>query len=331
MDKKRLEWRVGVFVFIGLVILAGLLLQFSKGTSLFKPRYDLYLKANNVGGMKPGASVLMAGVQIGSVSDIQLNPEGTNVTITLKIFTKYVIHKDAHIRIDQSGFLGDFFVAVVPTRNEGEVWRAGDHPVADEPFSLQEVARSAAGFLKSVDQTTKRLDDAIADVRRLVLNEETLTNLSSTVGNARIASERAVVTVNNINSLVETNSEAVASAVSNVVYFSQQINQFAAGLENVLATNSTELAAALKNIDSSTVVLKNVLDDVQSGKGLAGTVLRNDQLATNVNMIAANLSITTSNLNRLGLWHFLWHQEVPATNKTALHKEKAMSPKNSPE
>jgi phospholipid/cholesterol/gamma-HCH transport system substrate-binding protein len=331
MDKKRLEWRVGVFVFIGLVILAGLMLQFSKGTSLFKPTYDLYLKANNVGGLKSGATVLMAGVQIGTVSDIQLNPAGTNVTITLKIYSKYVVHKDAIIRIDQSGFLGDFYVAVVPVRNEGGVWGAGDHLDAEEPFSLQEVARSASTFLKRVDETTKSLDNAIADVRRLVLNEQTLTNLSATVGNARIASERAVVTVNNINSLVETNSEQVAFAVSNVVYFSRQINEFAGGLKEVLATNSTELAASLKNIESSTVVLKNVLDEMQSGKGLAGTVLRNDQLATNVNTIVENLSITTSNLNRLGLWHFLWHKEVPVTNKTVVPKGKTISPKNSSE
>jgi phospholipid/cholesterol/gamma-HCH transport system substrate-binding protein len=314
MDKKRLEWRVGVFALIGLAVLAGLLLQFSKGTSLFKPTYELFLKAGNVGELKTRATVLMSGVQIGTVSDIQLNPEGTNVTITLKIYTKYVIHKDARILIEQSGFLGDHYIGVVPTRNEGDVWRAGDHPLAEEPLNLQEVARSAAGFLQRVDKTAKSLDDAISDVRRLVLNEQTLTNLSVTVGNARLASERAVVTINNVNSLVETNSQAVAAAVSNVVYFSEQINQFAGGLKDVLATNSVELNTSLKNIESSTVVLKNVLEDVQSGKGLAGTVLRNDELATNVNNIAANLSVTTSNLNRLGPWHFLFHKEVPPPN-----------------
>src|ERR1041385_3153978 len=122
MDKKRLEWRVGVFVFIGLVGLALLLLQFSKGTSLFKPTYELFLKARNVGELKARASVLMAGVQIGMVSDIQLNPEGTNVTITLKIFKQYVIHQDSEIRIEQSGFLGDHYVAVVPTHNASDVW-----------------------------------------------------------------------------------------------------------------------------------------------------------------------------------------------------------------
>jgi hypothetical protein len=56
------------------------------------------------------------------------------------------------------------------------------------------------------------------------------------------------------------------------------------------------------------------MDDLQSGRGLAGTVLQNQQLATNVQAIANNLSIATSNLNRLGLWHFLWHKEPLRTN-----------------
>lgn len=317
MDKKRLEWRVGVFVFIGLLMLAGLLLQFSKGTSLFKPTYNLYLKAKNVGGLKTRASVLMAGVQIGTVSDIELSPQGTNVTITLKLYDKYRIHKDADIRIEQSGFLGDQYIAVIPTFNAGDVWQPNDHVSADDPFNLQEVARSAAGFLKSVDQTTKRLDDAIADVRRLLLNEQTLTNLAVTVGNARVATEHAVATVDNINALVTTNSQAIALAVSNVVFFSQQINEVAGDLKDVVATNGNELSLSLKNFETSTETLKSLLGDVQSGKGLAGDVLKNEQLATNVNNIAANFSIMSSNINRLGLWHFLWHKEVPPGEKSS--------------
>jgi hypothetical protein len=43
-------------------------------------------------------------------------------------------------------------------------------------------------------------------------------------------------------------------------------------------------------------------------------MLKNEQLATNVQEIADNLATTTSNLNRLGLWHFLWHHEPQHTN-----------------
>ncbi len=56
--------------------------------------------------------------------------------------------------------------------------------------------------------------------------------------------------------------------------------------DSVLATNQPEITAAMNNIESSTDMLKNFMDDVQSGKGLAGTVLQNEQLATNVQAIA---------------------------------------------
>jgi phospholipid/cholesterol/gamma-HCH transport system substrate-binding protein len=317
MDKKRLEWRVGLFVFIGLAVLGVLLLQFSKGTSLFRPTYNLYLVAKNVGGLKKSASVLMSGVPIGTVSNIRLNPQGTNVTITLKIFNDYVIHKDAEFRIEQSGFLGDQFVAVVPTANAGGLWQPEDHTIAEEPFNMQEVARSAVGFLQRINQTTTNLDGAIADVRRLLLNEETLTNLSTAVADLRTASRRAVSTVDNLNGLVVTNREAVATAISNVVQFSEELEDLGTNFQAVIATNGAELTASMKNLQSSTIILRNTLEDVHAGKGLVGAVLTDEQMAANTRAVLYNLSITTSNLNHYGLWHFLWHHEpTPKPNQS---------------
>jgi len=62
MNQKRLELKVGLFVLIGLAGIAGLMLKFSKGAALFRPTYALQLTAKNVGGLKPRAAVLMAGV-----------------------------------------------------------------------------------------------------------------------------------------------------------------------------------------------------------------------------------------------------------------------------
>ncbi|MGH7950951.1 MAG: MlaD family protein, partial [Limisphaerales bacterium] len=69
MDKSRLEIKVGLFVLIGLALLAVLLIQFSKGTSIFRSTYTLRLHTSNVSGLKPRAGVLLAGVQVGSVSN----------------------------------------------------------------------------------------------------------------------------------------------------------------------------------------------------------------------------------------------------------------------
>ena len=56
MEQKRLETKVGLFVFVGLVLLAVLLIQFSKGTSIFRGTYELRLHASNVGGRSTSRS-----------------------------------------------------------------------------------------------------------------------------------------------------------------------------------------------------------------------------------------------------------------------------------
>jgi phospholipid/cholesterol/gamma-HCH transport system substrate-binding protein len=328
MSRSRIEWKVGLFVLICLAMLAGLLLQFSKGTTFFRPTYTIKLRSANVGGLKVRSAVLMAGVQIGTVSDIRLAPGGTNVTIVLKLFSQYEIHKDARFLIEQSGFLGDQYVAILPTQNLGELFQDGDIAETEPPFNMQEVARSAAGFIKRVDETAVKLNDAIVDVRRLVLNEQTLTNFSAAVGNMRTFSERALGTVDNLDALVSSNSPAFAHSGSNLVQFSEELKEFGSSLSAVLATNRDEIHSAVKNIESSTAVLKNVLDELQAGKGLAGNLLKNEHLATTVSQIATDLSVTSSNLNRLGLWGILW-QRKPPKNAPASPPAQAMpAPKN---
>jgi len=314
MDKSRLETKVGLFVFVGLALLAVLLIQFSKGTSIFRGTYELRLQAANVGGLKPRASVLLSGVQVGAVSDIQLAPDGKSVTILLKIYRDCKIYSDARFVIEQSGFLGDQFVAIVPTANQGPVLTNNQSVECEPPFNLQEVARSASGLILRIDDTAKKLDASVTDLRRVVLNAQTLTNFSVAINNMRSVTERAAGTLDDVNGLVATNGARINLAVSNVVFFSQDLLRLADSAQDVVTTNSPEINAAIKNVESSTEVLKKLADDLQSGKGLAGTVLQNDTLATNVQVMAYNLAIASSNLNRLGLWKFLRHHEPVNTN-----------------
>jgi ABC-type transporter Mla subunit MlaD len=314
MEQKRLETKVGLFVFVGLALLAVLLIQFSKGTSLFHGTYDLQLHASNVGGLQERAKVLLSGVQVGSVSDIKLSDDTKSVTILLKIYKNFKIYGDARFVIEQSGFLGDQYVAIVPTDNQGS-YLTNNAPVnCEPPFNLQEVARSAAGFVNRIDDTAQKLDASITDLRRVVLNVETLTNFSITMNNMRTVSEQAMGTMNGINAIVATNGSQVSLAVSNLLFFSQELTRLAGSADTVLATNAPEITASVNNIKSSTDALKKIMDDLQSGRCLAGTVLQNQQLATNVQAIADNLSIASGNLNRLGLWGFLWHKEAMPTN-----------------
>jgi phospholipid/cholesterol/gamma-HCH transport system substrate-binding protein len=327
MSKSRLEWKVGLFMFISLVVLAALLLQFGKGTNFFRPTKIILLRAPNVGGLKIRAQVLMAGVQVGSVSDIKLGPQGTNVTISLKIYSKYEVHKDARFALETAGFLGDQYVAIMPTKNQGDVFHDQEVAEAEAPFNIQEVARSAGGFLRRIEETADRLNDAIADIRRLALNDQTLTNLAIAVGNLRTLSERAITTVDDLNALVTSNAPALSTSGSNLVVFTRQLTNFGGDLTQLVDTNAPTLNAAVRNIESSTIMLKDLLADIQAGKGLAGNLLQNPELSTNVSLIVSNLSITSSNLNRLGLWGILW-QHKP---KKSASEKSVQTPKSSHE
>jgi MlaD protein len=324
MDKSRLEIKVGVFVFIGLVLVAIVLIQFSKGTSLFRGTYELRLHAVNVGGIKERAGVLLAGVEVGSVSQIKLAEDGKSVTILLRIYKDYPIYHDARFVIESAGFLGDQYVAVIPTTNSPPLLEDGADVPCQEPFNLQEVARSAAGFIQRIDETAKKLDTSVGDLQRVVLNGQTLTNFAIAINNSRTFSEQALGTIHDINTLVATNAGQVNLAVSNAVFFSQELTDLSGSAKSLLATNGAIIGVAVNNVAASTEVLKKLMDDLQAGRGLAGTLLQNQQVATNAQIIAANLAVTTSNLNRIGLWGILWSHKAQATNTA-----KVNSPHNS--
>jgi phospholipid/cholesterol/gamma-HCH transport system substrate-binding protein len=328
MKQSHLDRKVGLFVLIGLVLLAALLLQFSKGVTFFSPTYDILLNAASVGGLKPRAQVLMSGVQVGTVADMQLAQDGKSVTITLRIYRRHQIHKDARFVLEQSGFLGDQYVAILPSRNEGATFGQGDRANAEAPLDLQEVARTAAGLLVHIDSAATNINDALNDARRTIFSTRALTNLSATFDNFHNVSERSLAIADNLGALVESNRPGVTVTVSNLLFFSQQLNQSAAALGELVATNTPEIETMVKNLRSSSATLTNLLEGVQAGKGLAGKLLENEEIASNVSQIVYNLSITTSNLNRLGLWSILWQHRPSQTNEPAPPRGSLTAPKN---
>ena len=301
MSQSRVEWRVGLFVFIGLILLAALLINFSKGMSLFKPTYEIQVKTSTMGGLQSQAKVLMSGVQIGNVKEISLAEGGKAVLITLSINEKYKIHSDARFAIDSMGLLGDQYVAVRPQENKGHVLQPGEVVTGEEPFDFQEIARASLGFIHRIDKTAEHLNAALRRVDRLVLNEETLTNLSAAVSNFRRVSERALTTVDQMDKLFQTNTSPISTSVSNLVEFSRQLNEFAEKLDQTLAMNEPAISNTLKNFEVTSETARDLADDIRAGKGLVGGLLQDAEIKMDVSVVLSNLTVLTSNLNRYGL------------------------------
>ena len=280
MNESRFEWKVGLFVLICLLLVATLVVLFNKGFSLL-PTYSLRLKAQNVGLLMPKAGVTMAGVRVGSVSRIELDPTGKTVTITLEILDKYQIHKDARFVIDQIGFLGDQFVSVIAGENKAGLLRPGDMVSIEEPFNLQEAARSANGLIQRVDKAVQRLTDTVAKIDEMLLSEATLTNLTASVTNFRRVTDHAMAAVGGFNQIVQSNALPVSFAISNFVLFSSELHESADALGEIVMTNRADLNAAVKNVRSAANSADHLLADAQAGHGIIGLLLKDDEIKQN--------------------------------------------------
>ncbi|MBI5383383.1 MAG: MCE family protein [Verrucomicrobia bacterium] len=330
MNQARFQSRVGFFVVVCLVLTGALLLAFSKGASLFTPTYAVKMRISNVSGLKERSAVFLSGVQVGTVVGIELAPGNTNVFLHLKIFKKYSIHRDADFVIEQIGVLGDQFVAIYPKENKAPLLQDGDEVPGQEPFNLQEAARSAGDVLTRVGRLTADISGLVNDLREAVTNAKqaifqpaVLSNVTVSLANFREVSEHTLTAARRIESLVSTNSAPLAEAVSNLVRFAADLNKVGRDLDDTILTNRADLRAAVQNFEDASASLKQITADIDAGKGLAGALLKDPRLPAQFAQIAGNLATLSSNLNRYGL---LYKPRPPKPAGTTPHIYPGKSP-----
>jgi phospholipid/cholesterol/gamma-HCH transport system substrate-binding protein len=322
MNNSRLAAKVGLFVAMGLIVLALLFMTFSKGLSLFTRNYEIKLQATSVGGLKKSAAVLLSGVTIGNVVDTDIPTDGKGVLLRLKIQDKYKIHNDARFAIEQIGFLGDQYVAIYPTKNEGPILEPGAVVKAEEPLNIGEMVRSASGLLQGVSQTVKALNESMARLDRTIFSESTLSNVTSTMANFRKVSEKALLIADDADKLITGNTNAISQALTNMVLFSQDLSRLADEMSAVFKTNGVELTKAVNNLEKTSMVLERLAKDVESGRGVAGALIKNQALADQLTSTVGHLNTVSSNIARFGLLYKPKQPKPPSRNNEPLYPGK---------
>jgi phospholipid/cholesterol/gamma-HCH transport system substrate-binding protein len=293
--------KVGLFVALALIVIAVLILNFSKGRGLFTSSYRVTIIAQSIGGLKPGAAVSMSGVPIGSVVSVELTADRKAVAVTCRIEKRYEIHKDAKFDIETSGFLGDQYVSIAPTENKAPTLQDGDTVLAQSPFNLQEAARSAMHLMSKLDTAVDRINGAIGRVDTMLLSETNLNNLSASVANIREMSERAKQATGRLDLLIETNAPGVALALSNLNALAISLQGVATNLDAVVQRADPSLQSALREATAATADLRVVTGEIREGRGLVGALLKDEGVRGNFSLTISNLSVVSSNLAKFGL------------------------------
>jgi phospholipid/cholesterol/gamma-HCH transport system substrate-binding protein len=113
MRKIDLELAVGFFVIIGILSLVYLSIKLGKLETIGGGRYVVYAEFVNAGGVKPGAVVEIAGVEVGKVKSLSLGKD-FRAFIVFSIAKDVEIQEDAIASIKTKGLIGEKYVQITP-------------------------------------------------------------------------------------------------------------------------------------------------------------------------------------------------------------------------
>lgn len=157
---QLLELSVGAFMLAGILSLLMLALQVS-GLSHFlreESGYKIHAEFSNIGGLKVRAKVSLAGVVVGRVDEIRLEPKTYNATVTMTIDPTLVTNlpSDSHASILTSGLLGDNYISLTPGFSETAL-KEGDMVSIDNTDSAMIIEQLISRFLvNQVGKTAKQ-------------------------------------------------------------------------------------------------------------------------------------------------------------------------------
>jgi phospholipid/cholesterol/gamma-HCH transport system substrate-binding protein len=253
--ERGLEFKVGIFVFVGLAMVGALLVQFGRLGEGFKTYYPLTIRFADASGLLKGSDVLLAGARIGKVAGgPRLVREGDGVAVPLKIYDYVKVPEGTKFTVGSSGLLGDRFVVVTPPPGQ---------PTAYLPPNAFVNGTRETG----IDDLTQQGGALVGDLRATVqkLNQDTLS--AQNMENLKLSMEH----LNQATSALAESSKKLDGVIQQADSTMASAKQAADGLQNAIADTRTVLRSATQ------------------GKGLVATLLNDQSLANDLHALITNL------------------------------------------
>ena len=132
MKQSSVELGVGVFVLLGIICVGYLTLRLGEIEVLGDKTYMLNARFKSVTGLRAGAQVEIAGVQVGQVDSIALDPKDMMAMVRLKVKEAIVLGDDVIASVKTAGLLGDKYILLSPGGSD-KILKPGDMIIETEP------------------------------------------------------------------------------------------------------------------------------------------------------------------------------------------------------
>ena len=279
--KRRDEVLVGLLVTAAIIVVVLGSLWLARG-GLAKG-YPLYAKFPWGAGLKQGQPVLLVGVNVGYVDQVELRQEGTLVT-TLRITSDYKVPVTSKASVVPNGIFGDMAVAVTPTRPDPKSFKPGDTiPIGPSTPGISDLTSKADSITRSVNAMTTALEremvagGGIRDLRNTIAATNRMVNEF-----AAVASEQSRQLTATMTSLRRATGAIDPAKVDSTLTNFRTASSNLAAMSADLKETSGKLDAILAKVDSGPGSAAKLLNDPGVYNDTRALLARMDSLLADI-------------------------------------------------
>ncbi len=264
--------------------------NYLKGSSILDKQKTIYAVYDEVDGLLVGANVMINGLSIGNVTELDFLPNSTKILVTLKVKDKLNFSSKSTASIYETGVLGGLAISITPVFEKESIIKTGDTLKSNVRPGLTELINRQIEPLSRQLQSTITSVDSIFTGASNVLNKQTqeeikesisvLTSAIKAIKNSSIIIEQTLTSKNTqINNTID-NFEKISSNLSNV---SDDLNSFG-------------LSTLLSNLQVSVDGIGSIVNKLESDNSTIGKLINEDEVYNNLNSSIESLNILINDI-----------------------------------
>jgi len=238
-----------------------------------------------LGDLRENAPVKYAGgIEIGKA--IHIRPLGEKAAVDLLITQKgFHLRKDSYVVIYSAGMLGEKYVNVAADLGQGDELKDGEVIEGQDPANLDE---TFIQFGRLMDT----FDSVLGDKRARESIYKSFNNVAAATNDMAALTRDARAKVNRILDDLAKSGQSVNSVTRSVDSLAKNVDEMTKTLDK------KDLNEAIKNLNGTLKSLDELAKNVNAGKGAAGVLLKDEQVATDLKDMITDL--------RRHPWKLLW-------------------------
>lgn len=286
----KTEIKIGIFGLCVLVILF-FGIKFLKGSDIFQKENTYYAVYDNVGGMLVSSNVLVNGLRVGYVKEIEAtNERADNFLVTFTCSSDIKIPQDSKIVLFNSDLLGSKALKL-QLGTSSKIIEDGDTLSSDRELGMLD------NLGASVTPLMNNLDSILTSLNK-ILNAQTQTSLQNTITNLETTTSKLSSISCDLDNLMTSEKTKLAKIIENTESITANFKENNEKLSNIIANVDNIVDSAAKANIGTTLIetgksiekLNTVLGVIEKGKGNVGLLINDEELYKSLDNSAKNLN-----------------------------------------